>query len=173
MHEARSEEFAPIDAFAERMTTVLGEADQNHLIALGADNGDSPGTSRSGEMSNYFRLHERSAIDLLDTHDFSDEQTPLPAGMAELVPIAASLGKPLFAGATSVVVADASSAGLAGRASLVEQKLEAAFDAGFAGFLVYDYVPDWTQPSWSFDGRSGEPLAGPGGVLARHAPPNR
>ena len=173
MHEARSEEFAPMDAFAEAMTTVLAEADQNHLIALGVDNGDSPGTSREGDPSNYFRLHARNTIDLLDTHDFANEDTPLPEAMTELVSIAASLGRPLFAGATAVMLDDASATGLSVRASRVETKLEAAFGADLAGFLVYDYVPDWTTPTWSFDGRGAEPLAGPDGVLARHAPPNR
>jgi hypothetical protein len=35
---------------------------------------------------------------------------------------------------------------------------------------VYDYFPSWSTPTFDFDTRAGEPLAGPGGVLAQHAP---
>ncbi len=173
MHEARAEQFAPIDLFAERMSAVVGEADQNHLIALGLDNGDSPGTSREGDPSSYRLLHEHAPIDLLDAHDFNTEGETLTESTAELAVLAASMGKPLFSGATGVVLADASPAALSARAAIVEDKLEAAVAAGVVGFLVYDIIPDWTEPTWSFDGRDGEPLAGPDGVLARHAPQNR
>ncbi len=45
----------------------------------------------------------------------------------------------------------------------VEAKLHAAFDAGYVGFLVYDYIPDWRDATWSFDTRPSDPLAGPKG----------
>jgi hypothetical protein len=79
----------------------------------------------------------------------------------------------VFAGATAVAASDASAAGLASRAQAIEDKLTSAFGAGVSGFLVYDYYPFWETPGPEFDARPEEPLAGSGGVLARHAPDNR
>jgi hypothetical protein len=170
MHEARGDDFASLDVFARDMSSLLRETDPNHLIALGLDNGTSPATDRMGTPSNYQRLHEHPAVDLLDMHDFGSEDAPSP-DVPVLWDIASALNKAAFAGATAVEAVDASPAGLAARASVVEDKLDEAMGQGFAGFLIYDYVPDWQPPSWSFDARPDEPLAGPNGVIARNAPP--
>jgi hypothetical protein len=92
--------------------------------------------------------------------------------MVELAAIASSLGKPIFAGATAVELVDSSAASFAQRAARVEAKLHAAFDAGYVGFLVYDYIPDWQDVTWSFDTRTEDPLAGPNGVFVRNAIPS-
>ena len=167
MHEAHGDDFASLDGFSRDMSSLIRANDPNHLIALGVDNGSSPATDRMGASSNYFRLHEHPAVDLLDMHDFSTDATSpdVPA----LADIAAELDKAVFAGATAVETPDASPAALQARADIVEQKLDEAMNRGFVGFLVYDYVPDWQAPTWSFDGRAEDPLAGPGGVIARNA----
>jgi hypothetical protein len=172
MHEARGEDFAALDSFAGGVSALIRSRDPNHLIALGTDAGDSPATSRAGTPSNYRRLHEHQGIDLLDVHDFADESTPFPTSFSELVTISSALDKPIFAGATAVELTDATASAFELRARRIEEKLASANDAGFVGFLVYDYYPDWSEPGRQFDGRAEEPLAGPGGVLARHAPPN-
>ena len=173
MHEERGEDAAPLYAFSEQMSALIRSRDQNHLIALGTDAGDSPATSRAGTPSNYRRLHALQSIDLLDAHDFSDESSPFPVSFAELSVISSELDKPIFAGASAVGLTGATSSAFELRARRVEEKLEAAVDAGFVGFLVYDYYPDWSDPGREFDGRAEEPLAGSDGVLARHAPPNQ
>ncbi len=170
MHEARGEDVAPLYAFSEQMSALIRSRDQNHLIALGTDSGDSPATSRSGTPSNYRRLHALQGIDLLDAHDFSDEGSPFPASFDELSVISSELDKPIFAGATAVGLTGTTASAFELRARRVEEKLEAAVDAGFVGFLVYDYYPDWSDPGREFDGRAEEPLAGADGVLARNAP---
>lgn len=169
MHEARADDFSVLDGFARHLSSLIRESDPNHLIALGTDNGDSPGTSRAGSPSNYERLHAHSGIDLLDPHDFYVEDIPLPPSFVELGPIAQRLDKPLFAGATAVDLTATTPEAFATRAALVEAKLVAAFDAGFVGFVYYDYFPDWSGPSRAFDGRPEDPLAGPDGVFVRHA----
>ncbi len=171
MHEARGEDFAALDGFTERVSALVRGRDPNHLIALGTDAGDSQATSRSGTVSNYRRLHEHQGIDLLDVHDFADETAPLPTSFSELSTISRTLDKPIFAGATAVELTETTPSAFELRAQRIEEKLTAATNAGFVGFLVYDYYPDWTDPGRQFDGRAGEPLAGPSGVLARHAPP--
>ncbi len=172
LHEGHTGDFDAMNAFTEDMSSAIRENDPNHLIILGTDNGDSPATDRSQMPSNYERLHAHPTVDLLDAHDFSAPGTPLPGAMMDVLTIASSLGKPIFAGATAVELADASAASFSGRASRVEAKLQAAFDAGYVGFLVYDYIPDWQQVTWSFDTRMADPLAGPNGVLVRNAIPN-
>jgi hypothetical protein len=172
MHEARGEDFEALDGFAARTSALIRSLDQNHLIALGTDAGDSAATSRAGIPSNYQRLHAHQAVDLMDVHDFFEEDTPLLSSFVELRAISQNLAKPIFAGATAVELEAETPAAFERRAQRVEDKLEAAFGAGFAGFLVYDYYPDWPELGRQFDARLGEPLAGPDGVIARHAPSN-
>jgi hypothetical protein len=171
LHEGRTGDFDAMNQFTAVMSSVIRENDPNHLIVLGTDNGDSPATDRNGSPSNYARLHEHPAVDMLDAHDFH-ARDPLPSAMAELASIADSLGKPIFAGASATALANTTPAEFRERAEQVEAKLHAAFNAGYVGFLVYDYVPDWTEPTWSFDVRPEDPLAGPSGVLVRNAIPN-
>jgi hypothetical protein len=172
MHEAHTADFDAMSAFTEAMSSELRENDPNHLIILGTDNGDSPATDRSQVPSNYEQLHAHPAVDMLDAHDFAAPGTPLTDSLQDLATIAVSLGKPIFAGATAVELADTSAPSFGERAARVESKLHAAFDAGYVGFLVYDYIPDWRDVTWSFDTRLEDPLAGPNGVLARNAIPN-
>jgi len=168
MHEARGEDFDSMSVLATDLTDAIDETDPNHLIVLGTDNGDSPATSRTSDPPNFTILHGHPAIDLIDSHDFYDD-TPLTDAQREVSELAVALDKPVFAGATAVSTADESPEALVTRAEIVEAKLEAALDSGFAGFLVYDYFPDWTTPGSRFDARPDDPLGGPNGVLARHA----
>ena len=172
LHEGHTSDFNAMSTFTERMSSAIRENDPNHLIILGTDNGDSPATDRSQSPSNYERLHDHPAVDMLDAHDFAAPDTPLTASMRDLATIASSLGKPIFAGATAVELADSSPASFSQRAARVEAQLHAAFDAGYVGFLVYDYIPDWQDVTWSFDTRSEDPLAGPNGVFVRNAIPS-
>lgn len=169
MHEARGESFAALDLFGSSMAERIDRADPNHLIALGLDNGDSPATSRSGSPSNFQRLQDHAAIDLIDVHDFDAGGQPLPGTLSEALGIARALERPIFAGATAVELAGTSPASFQSRAAAIEAKLSAALGSGFVGFLIYDYYPRWDVPGWSFDGRPEDPLAGANGVLARQA----
>ena len=172
MHEAVGTQFTSLDAFAADMSSVVRTADPNHLIALGLDVSASPtliATSVNGEVSNYFKLQDRPEIDLIDVHDFNAPDEAIPALTAQCRVIARALGKPIFVGAAAVKLNDASLASFAQRANQVERKLQAAIADDFRGFLVYDYVPGWSNPNFDFDSRSEDPLAGPSGVLARAA----
>ena len=168
MHEAGGEQFGTLDGFAEDMTRVVRSNAPNHLLALGLDGGNTPATSTTGTASNYFLLQNRPEIDLVDIHDF-DDSSAFPLSLERARAIARALGKPMFAGATAVKLLDALPASFSARASQVSQKLEAAFENEFRGFLVYDYVPAWSTPTFDFDTRPEEPLAGPQGVLAQYA----
>jgi mannan endo-1,4-beta-mannosidase len=170
MHEAGGDQFAALDAFISDMTSLVRAVDTNHLIAIGLNNGDTPATSSDGDPSNYFKLQDRAQIDLVDVHDFNAPGDPLPAQAALCRSITHALRKAAFIGASAVKLSDPSSASLDARAGQIQNKLDAALAADFRGFLVYDYVPKWQNAGYDFDSRTGEPLAGPSGVLARRAP---
>ena len=170
MQEAGGNDFAALDGFAADMSARVRAAAPNQRISLGLDNGDTPATSTDGDPSNYFRLQNRSELDLIDVHDFFSPDDALPAKIARCQVIAHTLGKPIFAGATGLELVDTTAQSFQLRAEQIEQKLEAAFNAELRGFLLYDYRPGWTKAYLDFDSRAGEPLAGPGGVLDQHAP---
>jgi hypothetical protein len=173
VHEAQGSDFAALDGFAQDMSALVRATDPNHLISFGTDNGDSGATSRAGAPSNYQRLHACPQIDWLDVHDFTGPEVALIASMSEVKAIANALAKPVFGGATGIPLTDNSAAAFASRGATLTAKLEAAFARGFVGFLVYDYFPGWTTPGYAFDARAEEPIAGPQGILARHARANR
>lgn len=170
MHEASANTFEALNRFTSTMSSVVRENDPNHLIALGVENGSSPATDRTGTPSNYSLLHAHPAIDMPDAHDFFAEDQPLNQSMADIAAIAEALGKPAFAGATAVQLDETWD--FVKRAAQVDAKLTAAFDAGYVGFLVYDFIPDWADRTWTFDARAEDPLAGPDGVFVERAMPN-
>jgi mannan endo-1,4-beta-mannosidase len=171
MNEARSDDFVVLDGFARASSALVRATDPNHLIALGLDDGSAPGTSRNGSPSSYQRLHEHPAIDLIDAHDISGDPAPLSADLAAIAGIARALRKPIFAGANVVWLFDAQPASFQARARIVEGKIGAVQQNGFAGFVLADYFPDWRElPTFQFDSRPEDPLGGPTGVIARHAP---
>jgi hypothetical protein len=169
MHEAGGSDFTALESFAADMSALVRAAAPNQLLSLGLNNGGTPATSTEGDPSNYFRLQSHSELDLIDVHDFSAADA-LPAPLARCQVIAHALGKPIFAGATGLELNDTTAQSFQLRGQLMEQKLEAAFNANFRGFLLYDYLPGWTKAYLDFDSRASEPLAGPGGVLDQHAP---
>ena len=170
MHEAGGTQFAALDGFAGDMTTLIRSTDPNHLIALGLNDGDTPATSSDGNPSNYFQLQNRAEVDLIDVHDFSTPDQPLPSQLSVCQGISQALDKVIFVGSSGVELVDTSAASFALRAGQITQKIEAAQAHDFRGFLIYDYVPAWPAPYYDFDSRSAEPLAGANGVLAQHAP---
>jgi hypothetical protein len=171
MNEARGNDFAVLDRFARTASALVRATDPNHLIALGLDNGGTPGTSSNGNPSNYQRLYEHPALDLIDVHDLSGSPPPLPADVLAISQLARALRKPVFAGANVVWLFDASPASFELRARIVEGKILAAQRSGFVGFVIADYVPDWQElPTFNFDSRPEDPLGGASGVISQLAP---
>lgn len=174
MNEARADDFAVLDRFARATSALVRATDPNHLIALGLDNGSAPGTSRNGNPSNYQRLNEHPALDLIDVHDISPDPSPQPEDLLALAQVARALKKPIFLGANLVWIFDASPGSFQARARIVDGKIAAAQNSGFAGFVLADYFPDWQElPTFQFDSRPEDPLGGPSGVIARRAPKNQ
>lgn len=169
MHEAGSGDATAMLDFATQMTTLVRNTDRNHLIVLGSDNGDSSGTQLDGSPSPYTKLQELDTVDLVDTHDFFANDTPLTAREQADCAVARGLHKPCFVGASTASLSGTSAQEFSARAERVSSKAQAAFDAGYAGYLVYAYTPGWQNPTFDFDARSDEPLAGSSGTLAKIA----
>jgi hypothetical protein len=169
MHEAGGNDFSAMDGFVEQMSTLIRVADPNHLIGLGVDNGTSGATSTAGAPSNYERLHAHSTVDLLDVHDFADPTSALTDSELAAQSIAISLGRPIFVGAAAVELDGTSPSSFTLRADRLAVKLDAAYESGFSGALVYEYYPGWTTPGTAFDARLEDPLAGANGILSRSA----
>ena len=169
MHEAGGNDPAAMLDFATKMTALVRSNDMNHLIILGTDNGSSPATQIDGSPAPFTTLQALDTVDLVDTHDFSAENSAMPAAEQASCAVAQSLNKPCFVGASAVRLIDASAPSFSVRASQVSSKAQAALDAGFAGYLVYAFTPGWQTVGFDFDARANEPLAGPGGTLATFA----
>jgi mannan endo-1,4-beta-mannosidase len=173
MHQASGDSFAALDAFTDDMTRLIRSIDLNHLIALGLDDGASGATSTDGNPSNYQKLHDRDSVDMFDVGDYDDGADPLPAREVACQAVAHQLRKPIFVGEAGISVnnpAQSAALSIAMRADQMAKKIDAATAASFSGFLVYDYLPQWVGPFYDFDSRPGEPLSGPNGVIASHAP---
>lgn len=172
MHEAGATDPVALNSFVSGMSALVRSSDPNHLIAIGVG-GETAATSQEGNPSNYFALHAHATVDLIDHHDFNNPNIAFTEGQQTTLEIARSLNKPLFFGALAISVANTTTA-LDLRATQAKAKLDAAFDNGFAGVLLYDYYPDWTTTSTrettlSFDSRASDPLGGPTGVIAQAA----
>jgi hypothetical protein len=173
VHEASCTSFADLWGFVSDMSQQIKAIDGNHLLSPGVDDGTSPATiNTGGASSDYGQLHAIAEVDLVDIHDFNAPDAGMPANAGTDVQIAALLDKPAYFGATAVSLTDTGAASFTARASSIETKLVDALEAGAVGFLVYDYLPDWTTPGLDFDNRAAEPLAAPDGGLAQHAFPN-
>ena len=171
MHEAGGNDPAAMLDFATEMTALVrrNEPNHHHLIVLGTDSGSTPATQIEGSPSPFRTLQALDTVDLVDTHDFSAENSAMPAAEQASCAVAQSLHKPCFVGASAVSLIDTSASSFSVRASQVSNKAQAALDAGFAGYLVYAFTPGWQTVGFDFDARANEPLAGPGGTLATFA----
>ena len=169
MHEAGGKDAAAMLAFFSQMSELVRSEDANHLIILGTNNGDTPATTNVGSPPAYSQLQGLDTVDLIDVQDFSSPDDPVSASEQTDLGLSQALHKPCFIGASAISLDDTSASALSARATRFSSKIDGALDAGFAGFLVYAYTPNWQSPGLDFDGRQADPLAGPEGILAGFA----
>src|SRR5260370_37118123 len=87
-------------------------------------------------------------VDLCDVwHDYEKVTTPLPSQMQQRISICRNLNKPSFVGEAGIcanITADAGCSGtvtfatLQQRAAFFDAKLSAGFDAGLAGYVLWN-----------------------------------
>lgn len=138
--------------FARDVSAVAHEADPRHLVTLGTQSNGAPGTSGA----DFLDVYGLAGMDLTEVHDwgfYGDDEVAMPgaasggelpdpeqcqapdAQVACSFVLARQLGKPLVVGEAGIT-AD-SSDGRARRAQLLEAKIDAAFEAGASGYLVW------------------------------------
>jgi mannan endo-1,4-beta-mannosidase len=154
--------------FADDMTQALKEVDPNHMVDLGA-----PGQCAGNIPEDYLQIVS-GRVGLCDIwHDYDQTATSLPSQMEKRLDVCRSLNKPSFVGEAGICAGIDSSqtctdtivpASLQLRAQFFAAKLQAGFNAGLAGYII-----------WNKGSRSVQSDIGPGDpaekVLAQYASP--
>jgi hypothetical protein len=128
--------------FADDMTDAIKAVDPHHLVDLG-----SPGEC-AGDNATDYAMIVSGKVDLCDVwHDYEKVTTLLPSEMQQRISACRNLNKPSFVGEAGIcanVTADGSCSGavtpatLQQRASFFDAKLSAGFDAGLAGYMLWN-----------------------------------
>jgi endo-1,4-beta-mannosidase len=163
MNEAECPSADALRTFAEEASSLIKSLDGNHLVSLG-----TIGTGQLGtEGDDYKRLHEIPTIDIVEAHDYHAEREALPEKIAMDMEVARAIGKPFFVGEAGIAAPlPQHPFSFEERAALFDAKLEAAFERGASGYLVWSFY-DLTGGNWQgWDFGPGDPLAA---VLKRRA----
>jgi hypothetical protein len=99
-------------------------------------------------------------VDVASYHDYGADNTAVPAYLAESIPQAAAVGKPLVVGEAGIN-AQVNLSGctmLADRANNINVKLSGQFAAGVSGVVVWDWVHGGAGTMCTYDIVTGDPL---------------
>ena len=156
-----------LESFATDVSGLVKSIDNNHLVSLG-----SIGSGQCGLANDDYRqIHAIPTIDLCEFHDY-DPTAPIPGdqwnGMQVRFDQCAQLNKPLFVGELGTTPAQAGG-GLTQRAQLYATKLQAQFDAGSVGELLWAWYEAAPPSVGSLDIHRSDPALG---VLANAFTPN-
>ncbi len=153
-------------SFADDMTTAIKAVDPNHMVDLGV-----PGRCAGDNTTDYTRIVS-GQVDLCDVwHDYAQTATPLPLQMQQRIGVCQNLNKPSFVGEAGICADITASETCSGtittatlhqRATFFDAKLSAGFNAGLAGYII-----------WNKGSESVQDNIGPGdpteSVLAKYA----
>ena len=139
--------------FAQDMASVVSANDPNHLISVGTQSNGAPGASGSDFTAVYGLPH----IGFAEVHDWGywgSDQQPMPGGVGKTPPdptsalcrttsapigcsfaLAPELNKPLIVGEAGIKATDDATRNT--RASLLRAKMDAAYGAGAAGYILW------------------------------------
>ncbi|MEA2231829.1 MAG: mannan endo,4-beta-mannosidase [Solirubrobacteraceae bacterium] len=151
--------------FVDDMGSAIHAAAPNHRVSLG-----TIGTGQCGAAGSEYRyVHESAGSDICEDHDYDRATQPMPGdpynGLAVRVSQCNAIGKPMLIG-ESGIVADVDSGGgssgsitattLKRRADFFAAKLNAAFDSGIDGYLLWEKSADASGSVYNLDhGRYG------------------
>jgi hypothetical protein len=137
-------------SFADDVSSLIKSIDPNHLVSLGTIGGGQCGA----QGAEYQYVHDLDTIDLCEYHDYGSPSDPMPGdqwnGLQVRIDQCNALDKPVFVGETGILKEAYSS--LRERAAAFRAKLDAQFDAGVVGELVW---------AWNRDGSPGSYDIGP------------
>ncbi len=129
-------------SFADDMITALKAVDPNHMVDLGA-----PGECAGDSMADYTTIVS-GKVDLCNVwDDYGQAKIVLPSQMQQRIAICRNLNKPAFVGESGIcadVIATGDCSGivttatLGQRAAFFDAKLSAGFNAGLAGYIIWN-----------------------------------
>jgi len=147
---AESAGAAALRSFADNMTAEIKSVDPNHLVSLGTAGGGECGLSTTD-----YQYVNAGAVDICDYHDYNNVTQAMPDDgynrLAQRIAQCGALNKPI-AVTESGIAADADTNGqdtgtitvatLQNRATFFQAKLNAAFKAGVAGYVLWEKEQD-------------------------------
>jgi mannan endo-1,4-beta-mannosidase len=129
-------------SFADDMITAMKAVDPNHMVDLGAPGGCA------GDTTTDYTTIVSGRVDLCDVwHDYEQVSTPLPSRLQQRIEVCQHLNKPSFVGEAGICADITASNGCSGtvtatslsqRATLFNAKLRAGFNAGLAGYIIWN-----------------------------------
>lgn len=150
---ARDGDQSALVGFAGDIASVIRSADPNHLITVGTQSNGAPGASGR----DFAAVYGLPSISFAEVHDWGywgSDTAPMPGGEGSTPPnasspecsalnapigcsfaLAAALGKPLVVGEAGMKGTTAAERDV--RAGLLRAKMDAAFAAGAAGYLIW------------------------------------
>src|SRR5258708_5400588 len=153
-------------SFADDMTTAIKAVDPNHMVDLGA-----PGECAGDNTTDYTTIVS-GKVDLCNVwDDYGQTKMALPSQMQQRIGVCRNLSKPSLVGESGIcadVIATGDCSGtvtiitLNQRAAFFDAKLRAGFNAGLAGYIIWDKGSESVQ----VDIGPGDPTES---VLAKYA----
>lgn len=161
--------------FATDVASVIRAVDPGHLITVGTQSNGAPGASGS-DFTAVYRLPQISFAEVHDWGYWGSDTEPMPGGIGSVPPDisstecasrsapigcsfarAVALGKPLVVGESGMLGTTADERMF--RASRMRAKMDAAFHAGAAGYLIWSVT---TAETDGYDVRTttNDPLIG-------------
>lgn len=141
--------------FAADMARVIKDSDPNHLLTVGTQSNGAAGASGA----DFLAVYRTPGIDFAEVHDWGywgSDESPMPGGVGATPPdpsapacqerhakvgcsfaMSVGLNKPLVVGEAGIDRGDGSAPALLRRADLLKAKMDAAFAAGAAGYLIW------------------------------------
>ncbi len=129
-------------SFADDMTIAIKAVDPNHMVDLGVPRGCA------GDNTTDYTTIVSGQVDLCDVwHDYEQEAAALPSQMQQRIGVCRNLNKPSFVGESGIcadITPDRACSGtitiatLQQRATFFDAKLSAGFNAGLAGYIIWN-----------------------------------
>jgi len=138
MNEAESKTVQGLDdpealfAFANDMAELVRGIDRVHVLSLGTSGVERPGSGGAF----YALLHQIAGLDVVEAHDYHDDTVAMPRDVWLSLLSARAIRRPFFIGEVGM---DSPPLTPTQRATLMIEKIEAAWHEDAEGVLVWSY----------------------------------
>jgi hypothetical protein len=120
-------------AWVTDMSTLVKSLDPNHLLTIGTV------AESWQDYLDFVGNHALPTIDFSEVHEYGKDNEAMPARVSQrLAESLTQVGKPIIIGEAGIEAGSGTPVTLAQRASLLDAKMNAFFNAGGAGYLVWN-----------------------------------